>query len=906
MRPLLLLGLLVAAACNRVTATPIACTTLTETQCYANRTACHYDPLLASCRPDAPTAGSCKELYRDAIGCRASLASNNVLCAVSPWNNQCFQPLAACAAVPLATCAARSDCKIVTSGGGSACVADAAATCVVAATTPAACAAAGCYYDAFAPTSNAPVAPALVGTPKPTCTASLAETVRNYPDCALWSNYPSPSNAACDSHGCSYNAFTGICGAQAAGDVGVTSDIQLASDYTISNVAVDASTLIMSGTVSIPLSQYFRPGSPRYHAFVIGDVSPVAGVPLAPHMCNSVLSVHPAFGAGLPAVSPPYADASDLQSKFTASVAETHTLAFATGNGVADVALRQIVGATKLNRTDASSILKYAAINTAASPSTTVDLSFSVSLQGGVDKCGWVTTVTPTYTQFAAKLSMYIREGDNVVLSSMTQTVVVNTYGVIHVGATTSNAVVYSLDPTVDTAAATSYNGVPYAGCPVGQKKRVTTMRETWYNPNPNTIVGLRGMQDASMVPSGYLQETGMPTNCFGMKIVAVTPPTSCAANKCVTLVTRESRCVPITSDGDALNLCSHQTASSRLLDLGSETAVYPASLDRKQNYFHYPREWAVGTNGLASSQAVGNDASGLVPDEVGLSLESTTLPDITDGLVATLVLDCGFLATPTSNLSTLVVVSSTEVGYQTSTVMRSMQIKNGGSFCVACRMRDEQQRSTYTLAIDTSVGVFSIQPLNAQGNVPVYATNALTWTQNIAPVLTYSPRYMTVGGAVPSHLPATNAQSGVDGFALPAYWIAQQLPSVGYLINFGVSVSLPSSVGASVSTVVSRRLLQVGDDTPLVTDDQSLAFCITNTTTDAHITTIDLGSTHNSAIASVAVGMSLALLAFLLLLFAFCCGGFVCCATRKEEEEEEKKPVMKGSAHLRMATSRV
>jgi len=804
------------------------CTTLTtETLCYNARSACHWDIASNGCVAGAPTNSSCYQYNRDTVGCvTATSDSAGQKCKVNPWNNYCFRPSKPCVNITGsdATCTARSDCKVVTTGVCA--VATAGASLYGAA--PSTCASNGYFYDAFGP---------VIGKQ---CYNALTEVQTEYPNCGIWSNYPAPSSEPCVSHGCTYDSDTGRC-LTLTSDGGVSSSgaVTLSADFTVSDVAVDIVNQVMTCTVSIPASQFFNPAKPRYHVITVGTPPTASRTPAQPNVCNNLAQAHPAFDIGQPKVSPGYADTVGLTSLFLTTAQTTHNLTF-DASTAAGLAIYQTIGYTKIST---SSIAQSVTI-----PVTLdyVRQTIKISLAGAVNNCGATRTTLASYVSYDIPLSLTVREGDNVAVTTMHQSVNALTYGLVMLGATTQNSVQVSLDPVVDTAAATAYS----PACALGMQRRTWTVRETWYNPNNLTIVGLRSLADVSMVASGYNQTVGSPTNCFGTAIKAVVPPTNCTNNVCTTLVRFETRCANIPVDGNGLNLCVYQTAANRIADLGSDVA-YSTALNRVQSYYHYPREWTAGKE--ANASYVGADSSGATPDVVQVSIATSTWPDATT--TAALVVDCAFLPTPTSAFSARTVATGSTDGSSTYDI-RNMQLSSLGTLTTICYLRNETIRQSFTVTIDVTTTdaahVFQITPLSSSGTVPLYSSTPI-YFKDLKNEMTYTPRNVSSG----TNLPLVAGALGYDGFAVPAYWLYKLLPSVGYLQRFYVTVSLPAVAGTSVvPTVVSRRLLstrsllQTTDASTLTGSDTTGAFSIvqdSNSTSTINVLTAALGSTSSS-----------------------------------------------------------
>ena len=829
-----LLLLLVVLACVRSTVSAQCTSLTTEAQCYSNRTGCHWDLPNYVCATGAPTNTSCYQFYRDIPGCMGSTSdSAGQKCQVNPWNGYCFRPALPCVNITGSdsTCLARSDCRVVSAG-----------VCANATTgptqygnAPSACASAGYYYDAFGPNLGKQ------------CYYSLTEELAQFPDCGVWSNYPAPSSDPCVSHGCSWDDPTARClSLTSSGGVSSGAAMSLVSSFTVDSVSVDIVSQTLTATVTIPIAQFFNPITPRLHVITVGTPA-VSRTPLAPSVCNNLAQTQPAFDIGQPRVNPGYADVTGLQSFFLSTVQSTHNLSTFDATTAAGLAIYQTIGYSKIGST---SIVQSVTI-----PATldSVKQTVRISLPGAVANCGAsITVVAGNYTTYTVPISLTVRQVDNVMVSTMNQFVTVSTYGMVVVGTSTRNTWTVEMDPVVDTAAATAYS----AACPAGQKKRTWTIREKWVNPNPNSLVGLRNISDAQMWAFGSGQIPGSPTNCFGTTVKAVSPPSSCTGGVCVTLIAFESRCTPIPADGSGLNLCANQVYANRVADMNGNFP-YPSTLDYTQSYYHYPYEWTPGN--LNGAFFVGSDVTGSTPDQVAVQIGQSALPDVIN--LASLAVDCAFLPTPSSNFS----MRSAVAGASDSTGaynIRNTQLTTSGTLTTICYLRNATIRQSFTLTIDVLTTVpanmFRISPLDSRGMYPGYTYPTLAYT-DIKNEMTFTPRQISTGVSLPLISGVNSGNIGMDGFSVPAYWLYKLLPSVGYVQQFYVSITLPSVAGSSViaPTVVSRRLLQVDASGVLSGSTQVGAFSIVpdvNSTNPAAILTTDIGSTKTGVTSAVVV----------------------------------------------------
>ena len=860
-RPLLLLACaLVVLACSASVAAAQCSSYATEPACYTNRTSCHWDIASNACADLAPNNATCYQYHRDTVGCAAATSgSAGLKCQVnSAWNNMCYQPLLPCASITGSdsSCKARSDCRVYPATG----------QCAVAVTGPSlysnssiSCNNNGYFYDIYAP-GQLPM-----GSSAQCYGGGLNEAVTNYPNCGLWSYYGAASGEPCLQHGCSFDALTGRCLALpvdggASGTTAATSS--LLTSFSIGSAVVDMLAQTLSVTVTVPATQFFNPVKPRWHVITVGTPPSSSPIPASPTACNNLAVAHPAFGINALA-APSYPDTYGLTALFLSSAQSTHNISQFDASTAAGAAIYQTIGRSKIG---AGSVVQSVVIPSTLDQVTQV---VTVSLPGAVASCGATLTRFSNYSQYTVPVSVTLRDGDNVAVSTVNQVVTLSTYGMVVVGASTRNALTTSIESLVDTSAATAYS----AACPLGQKKRTWTVRETWVNPNNNTLVGLRNLSDVSMVSSGYNQIAGSPTNCFGTKPVSVTAPTfPCSNSRCVTLIQFETRCALTPSDGNGLNLCTNQLPANQAADLGATNGgVYSptSTLNMVQSYYHYAKEWTASNPSAAIN--VGQDVTGVLPDQVSVSISNPTMPDAVNQ--AALAVDCAFLPTPNSSLASGTLVASTTGALSSSSSfnLRNFQLASSSALTTVCYLRNATLRQSFTVAIDMQTTVpanmYTVAALNAQGMLTSYSP-PLHYA-DIQNEMLYMPRQVAPDSSKMLTLVAANV--GVDGFSVPAYWLYRLLPSVGYVQQFYVSVLLPSTSNAT-AVVVSRRLLSTRALLQASTTDptgslNAGAFTIVqdaNSTASASVLSVALGSTSTSikkaAVVTAVVGGTVAL----------------------------------------------
>jgi hypothetical protein len=594
--------------------------------------------------------------------------------------------------------------------------------------------------------------------------------------------------------------------------------------------------------VVIPLASFWQPASPTHHSIVYGLQPPFTQSQVAAFFaggssrCTSIGS-QPALGSYVLTPST-YADLNGLYAAFLNGVQTSGNLTFASGLGaVADAEITRIIGGWRLG-----SIVTSIATQAALLGGLT---SVAVTTGGDLDQlalyCNIPRVTGATFTQYTVPVSVIQRStsfggNDNVLVSTQNQTTTVYTYGSVQVSGTSANALRASLQDVSDTS----------VGCPVGRKRRLFTIREDFVNAFDTSLVV--GVRNASMVqlPAG--------TNCFGTYVVAVTPPTSCPGQVCTTMVQFSTRCALLPVDGNGLNLCVYQSPASKLADLGSSTGVYPSNLNYQQSFVQFPTLWQPGVAG--GDRPAGQDATGASPDQISVTLNSPVYLETQSN--ATFAIRAGLLPTPDGNLSQALVLYDTGVNATTTTTdLRNLQLTNQKTLTPVVWLLTREMRQTFLLTIDLATLV--IRPLNPLGLV-LSGLAPLSWS-DIRLFVTNSPRGQVCPTCVLLRTVGSNAQIGLDGFAIPVAVLRRLLPANGYRLEFSYAITLPPIGGTLAGQTRSglltgsnrRRLLQQSDEnsdqdeTTVSVGHTSLSFLVDNSTVFDPTLGWDIGPTSPS-----------------------------------------------------------
>ncbi len=726
------------------------------------------------------------------VGAQAQSSCTGPNEALNTLNGRCYQVPASCTSLNSVNCSQRSDC---TNTNG-VCTTGAAPGSVGSKTTWNDCQTANGYWDVY------------VGTGK--CFYSLQEVNSLYP-CTHWSGYPYTfENFACKSHGCA-----------ATGSVCFSADIQQANpdvsvstsfEFNVLSALVLPNSLTYTARVAFPLAQVANSKSPQLMSLAVG-----ANEQITPHFCNSI-SYQPPLGT--PVGPSSYADQVGLATHIVQTIQSTNTLTFNASTAVGSAALH-VVGGWNVNKTLGGSIV--------SSVLTTDDMGtlladVQIDLNQCVALCGCTRVAMPTYTYYTLMLSASVRtDGDNVGRSSQLSAISINTYGTVQIDGNTNTLFRVLLQLV------TSARG----DCPLGQQARTLIVRETYTNPDSTLVIGLRNTSDL------YVR----PGNCFGDKVISVVPPTTCPGGRCETTITIRGRCVPVTTDLNALNLCNHQLAANRIADLGSDIA-YSSVYNFNHDFYHYPRSWRVSV-GVSDPSFASVGVDTVSGDLVGVTSNQAVFPDVS--FASSLIyVRAGFLPSPNAPLSSNVTVFATFPN-TTRLVAPSSYFTN--DLTIVGWLAGKNVRQTFGFRID--IASLLITPINPFGQVTTFST-PITWDR-IAAVATTTPREQCALVPVCVIGAARATEVGVDTLSVPMFWAQTLAPATGYRVTYNYNITLPVGTPMASGAVSRRRLLQAsdGDGEQIV---EGMASMDIQGLTPPDTAAVDLGPTQESATSSVAV----------------------------------------------------
>jgi len=722
----------------------------TESACYGARTTCRWNPFIPACVDGPPT--TCSQFFRDSTGC----ATNNS-CAVNAFNAMCFR-------VPTDPPVSPS-CNALTSVQ--------------------ACINAGCYYDIYSPSATSTAGK---------CYATFAEVKGLFPSCNTYSYYPSNvfADACSAARACTPIPASSLC----QNPVGYSpNDVLLANRVTASYVAtwtnpsITLDTLLFNMIMSVPTKQFLNVTAPLLHTVSFGPTGSLPR-PLQPSKCNDLLQAQPAYGMGLPRISPAFSNSTALYAGLKASMPN---LVY-TSNDAVSAALYQATGYTRVG-------------GTSVTASVYVDDNVVNKVIGGsadwlVANCNSTRTVVSTdETRYVHTPCLDVRSA---VFEATTCFLLYNsiyTYGTAFFGASQRASLNVFVRAPADTSVGAT---VPFTA------KRQIIVTLTYRTTNPNVVLGLRGLQDVSMVSTGGTTQTTPPTNCLGTRPVLVVPPsgmpqpcldvTTSPTTYCWnTIVQLETRYNLPAADGLGLVKCVYQPDAVRIAEMGSNIP-YPTSLDGVHNFYQFPYQWPLNNLTTGPFAAVGSDPTGAIGDQVAVSLTQTTPTDITYFGGTLPAPTCGILPFANSPITDLITPTYINNNGTFAIDLRNMALKTGSLLIFAC-VYSNGTRATFRLNFKTSL---YLVPLDATGNLILNSGGSplatLPWSQ-IAVTVPY-----TIRSAAGAHIDAVNAQLGVDAFGVTTGDLTSRMPANGYGVIipfFGTLPALP------LPTPGNRRLLQ-------------------------------------------------------------------------------------------------
>jgi hypothetical protein len=736
-----------------VSAQQPACSSYTvETDCYNARAYCRWNPFLPACVDGPPT--TCGQLFRDTVGC-----ANNANCAKNIFNNACFT-------VPTA--------------------APASALCNVQ-TTVQNCQSNNCYFDAYSPS------PTSMGGK---CYASFAEVKGLFPSCNTYSYYPSSAfmDACSSSRSCTALTATSLCQnpvGYSPNDVLFVNRVTNSFVFNVLNPSINLDTLQFSAINSIPFQQFLNVTAPLLHTFTFGSTAN-SPRPLQPSKCNDLLQTRPGYGLALPRINPAFPNTTALYAGLLASKNLVYTT-----NDALSTALYQATGYTNVGGTSVTQQVYV-------TPDT-VNKLVGGSADWLVANCGSTRTVVSTdSTCYLHQVSEDVQSQYYEATATFFIYNCLYTSGATYFGATQRSALSLFINTPPDTTVNAT---VP------GAAKRRFTAWLTYRSTNPNVVLGLRGLQDVSMVSTGGTAQSMPPTNCLGTHPVSVTPPsglptqctdvTTVPPTYCWTTVVKfEDNYNLPTPDGLALVKCAYQPAAVRIAAMGSDIP-FPAGLDGIHDFYVFPKQWALNNFTTGPYTPISADSTGVVGDKIGVTLPLATPVDITyfGGTLDTP--QCGILPFAYSPITDLIVptyYNKNNISFAVD--LRNMALDTNSLLIFACTYKNTT-RSSFRLNFRDSLELW---PLDATGEVIRNSQGAplatLPWS-SLASTVPY-----TIRSAIGAHVRAVDDQLGVDAFGVVVGDVMARMACNGFAPVIPFYGTLPALPTASLQSR-RRRLLQ-------------------------------------------------------------------------------------------------
>jgi hypothetical protein len=726
-----------------------------EGDCYNARATCRWFAATSTCISGAPS--TCEQMYRDPVGCSGT-------CARNIFSGGCYTlPTAA----PVS-----STCNSQTTVSG--------------------CTSNGCYYDAYWPSTTSTAGK---------CVASISEIKSNFPTCFIYTNYPSNafSDACSDYRACSPLSGTTVCqNPIGSGTTSVLTANRVFTSYVyqLLNPSLNVDTLQFGIVNSIPTGQFLNTTMPLHHTITFGSTN-LLPRPLQPSKCNDLLQAQPALNAGLPTINPAYTDTSGLLAGLVSST----NLVFSQNNSLS-TALYQAVGYANVGGTSITASVSIT--------NQTVSKQLSANANWLVANCGATrTTISTDQTLYIIPITLDVRSAYYQSSAPITIYSLLSTFGTVSFGATQRAALTIFADAPVDTSVNATVPGTV--------KRRFTTYF-TFRTTNPNVVVGLRGLQDVSMISTGGTVQTTPPTNCFGTRpisvtaptglptactdIAATTPPTYCW----VSAVTLETRYNVPTLDGKGLTLCSNQLPSVRIAEMGSDIP-YPSGLDTVHSFYQFAKQWPIGNLTTGPFSSIGTDYTGAMGDYVDVKLTQLTPVDINYFAGVVSAPTCGILPSVTSTCADLIVptyMNKNNVSFAVD--LRNVALDTNSLLIFACCNKNTTI-NTYRLNFKTSLYFL---PLDATGEVILNAAGGPLATLPFSSVALTAP--YTIRSQPGAHTAAVNAQIGCDSIGVSVRDLQSRMTGNGYAMVAPYYDTLPVIPAASSGT--RRRMLSTQDST--------------------------------------------------------------------------------------------
>lgn len=777
--------------------------------CYAQVANCHYSFSTHTCTTGAPA--TCPDYASDLYDCLHP-ANTALTCTFNEQADLCQTQTQACSSeTTSAACTNRAECNWT----GTACAATALSAACNTYNDTATCDSNGCFWDQYASK----------------CFVSLNQVDTTY-DCSEWTNNPS-AEAACQYHGCVWfqgyqmgnngqylppgspllTAHGGTCVNTTESGILVTEGYVLtvntgdsaSSSYNLNGLiwgipVIDANTYTFHVNVSFPLYISLIQPIQSYITFGVdgngfSSWNQQHGF-LIPGQCNdaSVLAGN-TFG---PVPSSVYSGTvANLYTQFQNWVSVNHNYNFPNtdwGN-----ALTQALGHVNSTSTNGVSAAYISADGKTVTQTITYDLGLLVQNCGSTGVT-LTTAANGIGTYYIPITYAQLSENGGWVISSTAYDVAFQTTGSVATQATSAFPV------SANIAGISTLESC----CPAGQQAMIYTMQVEYSH------VYATGQVVGPFVPSNvYMNnpnDAAYPNenswNCYGDNVTDVTL-VGCASTVCSWLITVQSDCVPITTDGQAFNNCP----------TGSITTIDPtgASLSGVHDMWITPNVCPSSTYGSGCFNFTNTSPSSA--DGIYSNLLLDVFPSQT--VSASYAVEAGLLPRPQDgDINDLLVLGVANGPYNgtgidaAGTTPFDYNLENSGTLSVLIAMANSVLMDTTPLYIIPSQ--VTIQALDFAGNPTAQAPIAFTSIEN---ELTYCSKTVRVQNIQCQLLNIVQQYTGTDGFAISVPALTAALPAQGYAITLGYQFILPTSNSntAQVNQVVAphhsysdRHLLQV------------------------------------------------------------------------------------------------
>ncbi len=347
--------------------------------------------------------------------------------------------------------------------------------------------------------------------------------------------------------------------------------------------------------------------------------------------------------------------------------------------------------------------------------------------------------------------------------------------------------------------------------CAAGSLKQFITYQYDVQNVyDPSKQVGPRTAADVFL----RNPNTNALTNCYGDAVNNyVFMGCNTATATCSYQIQTVTRCRVATLDGNAFNFCNASSNADRIADMGSDLP-YPASLDTSHSLYinTYTCPSSTSTGCVLTNQNSANNA-----DVVSATIKDSSYTTGTTVTQSPFTVQAGFLATPTSGVTTFSALSYSNGTNGTQAFDGNLFVGQPVSLMI---LMPSALQATYDLRLNVASTNFTIYALDTQGNrisnavIPSIDFTALQNSLLYSPKNTYDNTAVCgASGAYCAKLPACNAILGCDGVSFSSTILKSLLPANGYQFVMSYRIGLPNANGQAAN----GRTLQSynpGDDT--------------------------------------------------------------------------------------------